>query len=73
MQADMLNGLSANKFNQVLTNLCNASNSKKYGKFIKNAKRQNETKDMEVMNGFQLTQGAGINSISEAIAGMKQN
>lgn len=38
MQAELLNGLSANKFSQVLTNLCNSSNFKKYSKFVKNAK-----------------------------------
>ena len=38
MQAELLNGLSAHKFSQVLTNLCNSSNIKKYSKFVKNAK-----------------------------------
>lgn len=54
MQAELLNGLSANKFSQVLTNLCNSSNIKKYSKFVKNAKTQKETNEFEVMNGFQI-------------------
>jgi len=54
MQAELLNGLSANKFSQVLTNLCNSSNIKKYSKFVKNAKTQKETNEFEVMNGFQV-------------------
>jgi len=54
MQAELLNGLSAHKFSQVLTNLCNSSNIKKYSKFVKNAKTQKETNEFEVMNGFQV-------------------
>ena len=54
MQAELLNGLSANKFSQVLTSLCNSSNIKKYSKFVKNAKTQKETNEFEVMNGFQV-------------------
>ena len=54
MQAELLNGLSTNKFSQVLTNLCNSSNIKKYSKFVKNAKTQKETNEFEVMNGFQV-------------------
>ena len=54
MQAELLNGLSANKFSQVLTNLCSSSNIKKYSKFVKNAKTQKETNEFEVMNGFQV-------------------
>lgn len=53
-QAELLNGLSANKFSQVLTNLCNMSNNKKYSKFVKNAKvqKENNNGEFEVMNGF---------------------
>ena len=54
MQAELLNGLSANKFSQVLPSLCNSSNIKKYSKFVKNAKTQKETNEFEVMNGFQV-------------------
>jgi hypothetical protein len=49
-----LSGLSANKFSQVITNLCSSSNIKKYSKIVKNAKTQKETNEFEVMNGFQV-------------------
>ena len=52
LQADMLSGLNAAKFSQVLSNLCNATISKKYGKFLKNARAQKESKEFDVMNGF---------------------
>ena len=54
MQAELLSGLSANKFSQVITNLCSSSNIKKYSKIVKNAKTQKETNEFEVMNGFQV-------------------
>lgn len=54
LQADMLSGLNAAKFNQVFSNLCNACSGKKFGKFAKNARAQKESNDLETMNGFQL-------------------
>jgi hypothetical protein len=52
LQADMLSGLNAAKFSQVLSNICNASTNKKYSKFVKNARAQKDSKEFEVMNGF---------------------
>jgi len=65
LQADMFNGLSMVKFNQVLTQMLNGEKqNKKINKLIKNAKKQGE-KESDILNAINTQ---GIPFLSETIS-----